>query len=73
MHGGSGSDGLAAHERDAVLALADRYDMAHHGLEPAPHARAIPTRSSTASRRSATSRASPIGCARSRRLASTGS
>jgi 5,10-methylenetetrahydromethanopterin reductase len=42
MHGGSGSDGLAAHERDAVLALADRYDMAHHGSSLAPHARAIP-------------------------------
>jgi hypothetical protein len=42
MHGGSGSDGLAAHERDAVLALADRYDMAHHGSSLAPHARALP-------------------------------
>ena len=42
MHGGSGSDGLAAHERDAVLALADRYDMAWHGSSQAPHARAIP-------------------------------
>src|SRR5262249_29258567 len=31
MHGGSGSDGLADVERDAVLALADSYDMAYHG------------------------------------------
>jgi 5,10-methylenetetrahydromethanopterin reductase len=42
MHGGSGSDGLAAQERSAVLALADRYDMAHHGSSAAPHARALP-------------------------------
>jgi 5,10-methylenetetrahydromethanopterin reductase len=42
MHGGSGSDGLAAPERDAVLALAERYDMAYHGSSQAPHARALP-------------------------------
>jgi 5,10-methylenetetrahydromethanopterin reductase len=42
MHGGSGSDGLSAAEREAVLALADRYDMAHHGSSQAAHARALP-------------------------------
>ncbi|HKA15418.1 MAG TPA: LLM class flavin-dependent oxidoreductase [Myxococcota bacterium] len=42
MHGGAGSEGLASRERGAVLALADRYDMAHHGSSAAPHARALP-------------------------------
>jgi alkanesulfonate monooxygenase SsuD/methylene tetrahydromethanopterin reductase-like flavin-dependent oxidoreductase (luciferase family) len=42
MHGGAGSDGLSAAERSTVLALADRYDMAHHGSSAAPHARALP-------------------------------
>jgi len=42
MHGGAGSDGLSAAERSAVLALADAYDMAHHGSSAAPHARALP-------------------------------
>ena len=42
MHGGAGSDGLAPQERNAVLALAERYDMAHHGSSAAPHARALP-------------------------------
>jgi 5,10-methylenetetrahydromethanopterin reductase len=42
MHGGAGSDGLADGERGAVLALADRYEMAHHGSSQAPHARALP-------------------------------
>jgi 5,10-methylenetetrahydromethanopterin reductase len=42
MHGGAGSDGLADAERSAVLALADRYEMAHHGSAQAPHARALP-------------------------------
>jgi len=42
MHGGAGSEGLDDDERRAVLALADRYDMAHHGSSAAPHARALP-------------------------------
>lgn len=42
MHGGAGSEGLSAAERNAVLALADRYEMAHHGSSAAPHARALP-------------------------------
>ena len=42
LHGGTGSDGLDADERGAVLKLADTYDMAHHGSSVAPHARALP-------------------------------
>jgi alkanesulfonate monooxygenase SsuD/methylene tetrahydromethanopterin reductase-like flavin-dependent oxidoreductase (luciferase family) len=42
MHGGAASDGLADAERRAVLALAQSYDMAHHGWSTAPHARALP-------------------------------
>src|SRR5262249_9723348 len=42
MHGGGASDGLDADERSAVLRLADRYEMAHHGSSAAPHARALP-------------------------------
>ncbi len=42
MHGGSGGDGLTAREQGAVHALAERYDMAHHGSAAAPHARALP-------------------------------
>src|SRR5262245_23452729 len=42
MHGGAASAGLDAPQRAAVLALADRYDMAHHGSSAAPHARALP-------------------------------
>ena len=42
MHGGAASDGLDPREQRAVLALADSYDMAHHGSSAAPHARALP-------------------------------
>src|SRR5258705_3140189 len=42
MHGGSGRERLADAQRNAVLALADAYDMAHHGSSQAPHARALP-------------------------------
>ncbi len=42
MHGGAASDGLDPEGRRAVLALADGYDMAHHGSSAAAHARALP-------------------------------
>ena len=42
MHGGAASDGLDPDGRRAVLALADGYDMAHHGSSAAAHARALP-------------------------------
>jgi len=42
MHGGAASEGLDAEQRDAVLTLADHYDMEHHGSSAAAHARALP-------------------------------
>jgi 5,10-methylenetetrahydromethanopterin reductase len=42
MHGGAASDGLDPEGRNAVLALANGYDMAHHGSSAAAHARALP-------------------------------
>lgn len=42
MHGGAASDGLDPQGKRAVLALANGYDMAHHGSSAAAHARALP-------------------------------